>query len=180
MQDQKFSHLQSGKTLGITFIILDILLIGVFISMIIFGKFHLLHILLSGAITIIFTNLVYNIYKPGFTDIIFSTDGIISKTPFEQQKLTIDDIKGIWYFKQKECENIILKSYSEQCNLEGCIVVIGDRNRFLNAETVGMGFMMLKDTFNPGYTSLFYRKDLDEILENYNLQIQKRSVTIVE
>ena len=33
-------------------------------------------------------------YKPAFTNVIFSDEGIISKTHFEQEKLPIDTIKG--------------------------------------------------------------------------------------
>lgn len=188
MQEQKFSHLRSGKALGITLIILQIALIGVGIALFISSTDpgfrtlisssmpQILRLLTGGVVTIGFMFLLYRFYKPGFTDVIFSTKGIISRTPFEQQELSIDNIKGIWYFRQNECENIILKPYSKQENLKGCIVVIGDRNRFLNVETVGMGFMMLKDAFNPGYTSLFYRKGLDEVLEYYNHQILSRPV----
>ena len=114
-------------------------------------------------------------YKPAFTEITFLDDGIVTKSGSEQQKLTINDIQGIWYFKISQGAEAEIMEYSEDASLKGSIVVIGDIEYFAEIDFVGLnGMSMLRDSFKQGYTTIYYRKELKEILSYYHRKIQNR------
>lgn len=159
----------------IILIILTIVLIGV-VGLLLFDNaldmLSILVLLVSVVSVIYFT---YKYYKPAFTDIIFSDEGIISKTHFEEERLPIDAIKGIWYYKNGHQTEI--KPYSEKDNLKNCTIVIGDVDRFTDVEYIGLnGSTMLRDSFKKGYTTLIYRKRLEGVLKEYDYKIRHNAL----
>lgn len=119
--------------------------------------------------------LIYKLYKPTFTDLSFSDDGIVSKTHFERAELSLEKIKGIWYLSCKETESKYIKPYSEEADLRGCVIIFGDIDCFVNVEYVGVGGMnVVRDSFKEGYTTIQYRKSLNEMLQYYNSKIKNR------
>lgn len=159
----------------IILIILTIVLIGV-VGLLLFDKaldmLSILVLLVSVVSVIYFT---YKYYKPAFTEVTFSDEGIISKTPFEEERLPIDAIKGIWYYKNGYKTEI--KPYSEKDNLKNCIVIIGDIDRFTDVEYIGLnGSTTLRDSFKEGYTALVYRKRLGEVLKEYDYKIRHNAL----
>lgn len=178
MHTKKFSHLKRGKAYGTFLILLTFFLVFMLIMLFIEDKADFLPALslLLGIAS--FTWFTYRFYKPAFTDILFSEDGIVSKTHFEQEKLSLNDIKGIWYYKNTQGKSPEIKPYSENNSFKGCMIILGDINRFRDAGFAGLdGITLLYDSFKPGYTTLHYRKDLDEILAYYNRKIQNRPET---
>ncbi len=169
MRVKKFSHMKGGKVLEICLVLSVIFLIVV--AFLLFRDMEVGFV--SAFILLVIIGLsirfVYRFYKPAFTDVIFSDDRILSKTHFEQSELAVNDIKGIWYYKNVRLPVLEMNPYSEEADLKGCIVVIGDLAGFDNARSMDInGSRILCDTFGKGYTTLVYRKALDEVLNHYS------------
>lgn len=175
MHTQQFSHMRGGKIFGTILILLSFFLIATLTMVFVEKAANLftLVILLTG--TTSFAWFTYKFYKPAFTDVVFSEDGILSKTLFEWEKLSPEDLKGIWYYRNKQGVKPDIKPYAKGENLKGCVLILGDIERFEDAGFIGLdGITLLHDSFKPGYTTLHYRKKLDEILAHYHRKIQKR------
>lgn len=177
MESQKINHMQGGKVLAVTLIVSAISLVVVSVFLIIDKYLDFISI-----ITLLFCNvtvmwLAYKFYKPGFTEVICSENGIVSKTNFEQEKLSLEDIKGIWYYKNNQSEQVEIKPYSKNNeSLKGTVIIIGDIDFFKDVEFSGInGATILRDSFKKGYTTLHYRKSLDKVLNYYMQKIESRS-----
>lgn len=165
----------------IILIVLTIILVGVWVILFIDKNFDFISVLVILAVIASVIWFTYKFYKPAFTDVLFSDDGIVSKTHFEQEKLSMNDIKGIWYYKNTQGGENKVKLYSGKDTYKGCVIVIGDISRFKDVEYIGLnGITLLRDSFNKGYTTLYYRKKLDEVLEYYNRKIQNKPETEVD
>lgn len=181
MRTQKFSHMTGGKVFEIIMIILSIVLIVLFFLLLFNNLLDILSILILLASTISVIWVTCRYYKPAFTEVIFSDEGIISKTHFEQESLPIDTIKGIWYYKNNHHTEI--KPYSDTDKLKNCTIIIGDIDCFTDVEYIGLdGTTMLRDSFKKGYTTLIYRKRLKEVLKEYDYKIRHNALhkTIAE
>lgn len=174
MRVQKFNHMPGGKVFGVIFVVLGIALVGLSILLIMAKNIDILSVLVLLVSVVCVIWFAYKFYKPGFTEIIFSEDGIVSKTPFEEERLSLDDIKGIWYYVNRQTSEHEILPYSEDTVLKSnCVVIIGDLDYFSGVEYVGMnGMMILHDSFKKGYTTLCYRKKLGAILNYYRDKIQ--------
>ena len=175
MHTQKFSHMPGGKALEIIIAILTIVLFIIFLVLLFANALSFISvlILLVSVISVIW--FTYKYYKPAFTDVIFSDEGIISKTHFEQEELPIDTIKGIWYYKNGN--QTCIKPYSDKDKLKNCIIIIGDIDYFTNVEYIGLnGSSVLRDSFKRGYTTLVYRKKLDGVLKEYDYKIRHNAL----
>ncbi|MCC8152947.1 MAG: hypothetical protein LIP01_01260 [Tannerellaceae bacterium] len=176
MRTQKFNHMKGGKIIGLVFFSLSIILIVavflLFIEMSV-GIIAAISLFISVGV-LLFTT--YTFYKPSFTEVIFSDSGIISKTHFEKENIPMNEIKGIWYYKDTMDEEYDIVPYSEGDDLKGCMVIIGDIECFTDLDYASMsGINMLCSTFKKGYTALYYRKELDEVLKYYHRKIQNKS-----
>lgn len=175
MHTQKFSHMAGGKILEIIMIILTIALLVIFLGLLFLNALEVISMLILLVSVISVTWYIYKNYKPAFTDVIFSDEGIISKTHFEQEELPINTIKGIWYYKNRHETDI--KPYSDKDNLKNCIIIIGDIDCFTNVEYIGLnGSTMLRDSFKKGYTTLVYRKRLNGVLKEYDYKIRHNAL----
>lgn len=175
MYPQKFSHMAGGKIMEIIIIILTISLLAIFLILLFANALDIISILILLVSVISIICFTYKFYKPAFTDVVFSDEGIISKTHFEQEKLPIDTIKGIWYYKNKHEADI--KPYSDKDNLKNCIIIIGDIDCFTNVEHIGLnGATVLCDSFKKGYTTLVYRKRLSGVLKDYDYKIRHNAL----
>lgn len=175
MHTQKFSHMAGGKFLEIIIMILTIVLFVIFLLLLFANalEFMSVLILLVSVISTVWFTCRY--YKPAFTDVTFSDEGIISKTHFERESLPIDTIKGIWYYKNNHQTEI--KPYSDKDKLKNCIIIIGDIDCFTNVEYIGLnGSTMLRDSFKKGYTTLVYRKRLDPVLKDLHYKIHHNAL----
>ena len=175
MHTQKFSHMVGGKILEVIMVISAIALLVLFLMFLFADALDVIPmlILLVSVISVIWFTCKY--YKPAFTNVIFSDEGIISKTHFEQEKLPIDTIKGIWYYRcGHETE---IKPYSDKDKLKNSIIIVGDIDCFTNVEHIGLnGSTVLRDSFKNGYTTLVYRKRLDRVLKDLDYKIRHNAL----
>ncbi|WP_293670021.1 hypothetical protein [uncultured Parabacteroides sp.] len=175
MRTQKFSHMTGGKVLETILIILAITLFVLFLILLFANALNIISMLLLLVSVMSVLWFTYKSYKPTFTDVIFSDEGIISKTHFEQEELPIDTIKGIWYYKNRHETEI--KPYSDKDKLKNCIIIIGDIDCFTDVEYIGFnGSTTLRDSFKKGYTTLVYRKRLDGVLKEYDYKIRHNAL----
>jgi uncharacterized membrane-anchored protein YitT (DUF2179 family) len=175
MHTQKFSHMIGGKIVGTITIISAITLLVLFFMFLFANTIDILFMLILLVSVISAIWLTYKYYKPAFTDVIFSDEGIISKTHFEQEELPIDTIKGIWYYKNGN--QTCIKPYSDKDKLKNCIIIIGDIDCFTNVEYIRVnGSTMLRDSFKKGYTTLTYRKRLDGVLKDLDYKIRHNAL----
>lgn len=175
MRTQTYTHMRGGKILSSILVLLTIGLIGLVYLLFTEKSVDFLSIIMILAAVGTIAWVTYKFYKPGFTDIIFHEDGIISKTHFEREELRIEDIEGIW-FLQTPNEDGTIEEYSPTEKVpKNSLIVIGSINCFYGAEYFGLNgpASTLHDTFDQGYTAIHYRKELDEVLEYYYHKIKK-------
>lgn len=175
MRTQKFSHMTGGKVLEIIIAILTIVLLIIFLVLLFANALNVISVLILLVSVVSVVWFTYKYYKPAFTDVIFSDEGIISKTHFEQEELPIDAIQGIWYYKNGHETDI--KPYSDKDKLKNCIIIIGDIDCFTNVEYIRVnGSAVLRDSFKKGYTTLVYRKRLDGVLNELDYKIRHNAL----
>lgn len=174
METQKFSHIRGGKALEIILIIVLIAVSALAIFLIIEDNVSFWSAVSMILALGIFIWLAYKCYKPTFTDIYFSETGIVSKTNFESEELSLNDIKGI-YFLRVPYKNAKIETYSPS-NLppKDSLIVIGNIKYFDGAHFFGLlgSGSILHDSFSKGYTSIQYRKKLDPVLDYYYKKIR--------
>ncbi len=172
--NKKLDHVKGGKILELVLVLLAIALVAVVILL-----FKSKSIGFIAGIMILVTTgsiiwLVYKYYKPAFTEITFYKDSIVSKTHFESEELSVKNIKGIWFITHPKSEEVYTFS-PNNFPTKGSLVLIGDIDYFNDAEYVGLnGITALCDSFSEGYTTLYYRKELDDILMYYFNKINSR------
>jgi len=168
--------MKGGKIVGTLLILLPISLAVVMIILFLEKNpgFMALIILLLALGTFIW--LAYKFYKPGFTEIIFSGTDITSKTYSESEVLELDDIKGIWFLKHPHQDAIAEIYNPNKRPPKNSLIIIGDIQYFDGAQYFGLdSATTLHDSFSYGYTSIHYRKELDEILDYYFYKINERN-----
>ena len=174
MKAQQFGHLKGGVAIGIIFIALAIIIVGVIILLLMNNVLSSVKytILIFGAFGVALW-VIARMCRAMFTVVTFSESEIASKTLFMSDTLKVSDVKGIWTLRHPyngmEAESYTLGLDSKQ--LKGRLVIIGDIKHFDDARFMASS---LVDSFAYGYTALYYRKDLDDVLAYYYKKIKER------
>ena len=182
MKEQKFTHVQGGKILGILLIITCVcLILGVIYF---FAKRSVDFITAASLVALIIATiwLTFKAFKPMFTNIIFEENRIKSQCLSQKEELSLQEIKGIWYFQTTEFgkrKTIIPYTEKEKPD-KNSVIILGDIDYFENAEFVLIGHALLVDSFKDGYTSLHYRKKLDSVLDYYLKKIKENKSEIAK
>ena len=73
----------------------------------------------------------------------------------------MNDIKGIWYYKNTQGGENKIKLYSGKDTYKGCVIVIGDISRFKDVKYIGLnGITLLCNSFNRDIRPyIYYRKN---------------------
>lgn len=177
MEEKKFNHMPGGK---VFILIMLIVLIG--IITLVFLLFTERSVdFISAIMLLVFVGgliwLLIKLYKPGFTELRFTEEGINTKTHFASETLLLKDIEGIWLIKPPFMK-VELEEYTPQSEkLGGAILIIGDYLRFDGAHFIGIfTSRILHDSFASGYTTVYYRKELDPILHYYYNKISSKRI----
>lgn len=180
MQTLKLNHMPGGKVLAVILIALVVILIGAVIAL--FLTPHISIGFVPGIMIIVAVGgsiwLAYKFFKPGFTEVIFTKDGIISKTPSLESQMRVKDMKGIWLISLPIEQNEF-EEYGPNNRLrKNTLVLFGDVRAFEGATTFGLVGTpgTLYDTFGDNYATIYYRKNkgIDEFVELYYKKIQER------
>ena len=181
MKEQKFTHFQGGRILGVLIIITCVcLILG---AIYFFEQRSVDFITVASIVALIIATIwfTFKAFKPMFTNIIFEENRIKSQCLFqEEEELSLQEIKGIWYFQTTEFgkrKTIIPYTEKEKPD-KNSVIILGDIDCFKDAKFVLMGHALLVDSFKDGYTSLHYRKKLDSVLNYYLKKIKDNETEI--
>lgn len=180
MQQLKLNHMPGGKVLAIILIILVVGLI--FAAIALFLAPHISVGFFAGITLIIavgtFVWLAYKFFRPGFTEVIFTPEGIISKIPSERAEMRVEDMKGIWMISLPIEHNGFERYSPSNALRKNTLLLFGDVEAFDGATTFGlMGAPgTLYDTFDNDYATIYYRKNkgIDEFVDLYYRKIKER------
>lgn len=180
MEPLKINHMPGGKVLAVILFILVIVLF--FAAIALFLAPHVSVGFIAGIALIVAVAsciwLAYKFYKPGFTDVLFTEEGIISKTPSERSELRIEDMKSIWITKLPVGHHPFEEYGPHNLAEKNTLIYFGDIDYFDGASFFGlMGApSTLHDTFTDDYATIYYRKGkgMDEFFEYYYKKIKER------
>lgn len=174
MRTQKVAYMKGGKFLGSLIIVLSI---SVVILLIVLFKEKNVHLVTAISFMAAAGALVwagFKLYKPTFTDIIFSEDKIIGKSGMESEEIMINDMEGIWFFTSTPDEIKFNVFSPTNRPSKGSVIIFGKLACFDNASFIKFsGPPFLRDSFLKGYIAINYRKELDGILDYYYSKIKK-------
>ena len=181
MKTLKLNHMPGGKVMAIITIILVVILIIAAIALFLaphisVGFFAGITLLLAAGTCVW---LAYKQFRPGFTEVIFLEEGIISQVLSEKSEMRIEDMKDIW-ITSLPLENNTFERYDPDNNplRKNTLLLFGDIDAFDGATTFGMMGApgMLYDTFEDDYATIYYRKNkgIDEFVDLYYRKIKDR------
>lgn len=179
MQVQKYSYIKGGKVFSVLLVLLAIFF-AVVLAMFLARKsvdFELSFLIISLAVLYIWQVLRFS--KAAFTKIVFTTESITSKVGTCSLELELRDVKGIWFLKSTRNE-VEVEAYSLNCKpSEGSLVVIGDIKLFDKVHYLGtQSSYLLVDSFGNGYTTIYYRKELDTVLAYLYSKLEEKKMRV--